>query len=65
MRALINRGGIRTRNFRIRSPTPYPLGHTIDQITKILHFNDLSIGLNDATNGFKYFATYSREILQV
>ena len=24
-----NRGGIRTRNFRIRSPTPYPLGHTI------------------------------------
>ena len=31
---LINRGGIRTRNFRMtiqltRSPTPYPLGHTI------------------------------------
>ncbi len=26
-----NRGGTRTRNLRIRSPTPYPLGHTIDE----------------------------------
>lgn len=26
-----NRDGIRTRNLRIRSPTPYPLGHTIIQ----------------------------------
>ena len=26
-----NRDGIRTRNLQIRSPTPYPLGHTIIQ----------------------------------
>ena len=38
-----NRGGIRTRNFRIRSPTPYPLGHTITRINHSHNLHNLSI----------------------
>jgi hypothetical protein len=50
-----DRGGTRTRSLRIRSPTPYPLGHTTHKHKMSAIFREIEVYTRNNVNFLRYY----------